>query len=194
MDAIKTAREIGFFETARNISEASGSEQVRLKIEETMPMPAENPDSQIRQAAKYLLGFGKRKLLLLSPEIALIEALAELGGDGLQVILTVPCDMNPEIRDRLMDNLPSGIDVQILNEPYFPEAFTPANGLIASFGYLAGNRLMVLPECCRMTDHYGSFWGKKVFIPYVTRTDSTRFPGWIEMNPAKFNDVWRNDV
>ena len=82
---------------------------------------------------------------------------------------------------------------RLLEEPYFPESFTPANGMIVSFGYMAGERLMALPECYRMTDHYSGFWGRKVFVPYVVREDSTRFGNWMEVNPSKFNGVWRGE-
>lgn len=194
MDIIKTTREIGLFETARNLAGAADSLQVCRRIEESMPMPGADFAPRIEDAVDYLLRFGKRKVLLLSPEIALLEAIAARSDTGLQVILAIPCDMDPESRERLRNNIPAGISVQFLDEPYFPESFTPANGMIVSFGYLAGDRLMVLPECYRMTDHYGSFWGRKVFIPYVHRSDSTRFPGWMELNPGKFSDIWRNEA
>ena len=126
-------------------------------------------------------------------EAALLEELAESAGSSIQVILVVPCDMDPESRARLYNNLPAGISVQLLEEPYFPESFTPANGMVVSFGYMADERLMALPECYRMTDHYSGFWGRKVFIPYVVREDSTRFGNWMEVNPGKFSDVWRGE-
>lgn len=193
MDIIKTSREIGLFEAARNMSMAADSQEVRSKIEETMPMPRADFAPRITQAVDYLMTFGKRKLLMLSPEIALLEELAESAGSSIQVILVVPCDMDPESRARLYNNLPAGISVQLLEEPYFPESFTPANGMMVSFGYMADERLMALPECYRMTDHYSGFWGRKVFIPYVVREDSTRFGNWMEVNPGKFSDVWRGE-
>ena len=194
MDIIKTSREIGLFEAARNMSEAYDSQEVRSKVEEAMPMPGAEFPPRIAQAADYLLRFNKRKLLLLSPEIALIEELVKKAQPGIQVIVAVACDMDPESRARLYNNIPAGISIQLLEEPYFPEAFTPANGMIVSFGYLAGERLMALPEGYRMTDHYGGFWGRKVFIPYVVRRDSTRFGSWMEVNPSKFSDIWRGEV
>lgn len=194
MDIIKTSREIGLFEAARNMSEAYESPAVRSKVEESMPMPRAAITPRITQAADYLLHFNKRKLLLLSPEIALIEELAQKAQSGIQVIVAIPCDMDLESRVRLYNNIPAGISVQLLEEPYFPDAFTPANGMIVSFGYLAGERLMALPECYRMTDHYGGFWGRKVFIPYVVREDSARFSYWMEVNPSKFSDIWRGEV
>lgn len=193
MDIIKTSREIGLFEAARNMSMAADSQEVRNKIEEAMPMPGAEFVLRITQAIDYLMSFGKRKLLMLSPEIALLEEIAERADSGIQVILVVPCDMDPESRARLHNNLPAGISVQLLEEPYFPESFTPANGMIVSFGYMAGERLMALPECYRMTDHYSGFWGKKVFVPYMVREDSTRFGNWMEVNPGKFSDVWRGE-
>ncbi len=194
MDIIKTSREIGLFETARNISEAFDSLEVRNKVEESMPMPGADFAHHIVQAVDYLMGFGKKKLLLLSPEVAVLEELARRATPDIQVIVAVACDMDPESRARLYNNIPAGIYVQLLEEPYFPESFTPANGMVASFGYMAGERLMALPECYRMTEHYSGFWGKKVFVPYVFREDSTRFDNWMEINPSKFSDIWRGKV
>lgn len=192
MDIIKTSREIGLFEAALNMSMASDSQEVSGKIEEAMPMPGADFAPRIAQAADYLLSFGKRKLMLLSPEIALIEEIGKKAGSHVQVILVMPCDMDPESKERLRNNIPKDVFVQFLEEPYFAENFTPADGLIAAFGYMAGNHLMMLPEAYRMTDRY-CLWGKRVFVPYVVRNDATRFPNWIEMNPRKFSHVWEEN-
>ena len=126
MDIIKTSREIGLFEAARNISMAADSQEVCSKIEETMPMPGADFASRITQTVDYLISFGKHKLLMLSPEIALIEEITKRADSDMQVILVMPCDMDPESKERLYNNIPEGISVQLLEEPYFPEAFTPA--------------------------------------------------------------------
>lgn len=193
MDIIKTVREIGLFEAARNLSMAADSLDVRNKIEESMPMPQGDFAAWISATVDHLLKYGKHKILLLSPEIALLEEFAARKVSGIRVILAIPCDMDPESKARLRNNIPTGILVQILDEPYFPETFTPANGMIVSFGYMASDRLMVLPECYRMTEHYGGFWGEKVYVPFVIRKDSVRFGNWMEINPSKFTDVWKGE-
>lgn len=192
MDIIKTAREIGLFEAALNMSAASGSQEVSSKIEASMPMPGGDFSPRIEQAADYLLSFGKRKLMLLSPEIALIGEIGRKAGSHVQLILVLPCDMDPESKERLRNNIPKDAVVQFLEEPYFADNFTPADGLVAAFGYMAGGHLMMLPESYRMTERYCR-WGKRVFVPYVVRNDAARFPNWIEMNPRNFSNVWEEN-
>ena len=105
--------------------------------------------------------------------------------------MLVPSDMEMEIKERLSANLPRSMCVSLIDEPYFPDAFYPGNGILVVCGYTAGGRLMVLPETYRMLDHYSGFLGKKVFIPYVELDDAVRYEGWMEVNRDRFNTVWR---
>lgn len=191
MDIIKTSRELGLFEVASNISLVSGSMEVCDKIEQRMPMPGADFAPRITQAVDYILSFGKRNLMFLSPEIALIEEIAKRKIPGMHVVLTLPGDMDPDARVRLHNNIPDGISVQFLEENYFP-GFRPSNGMVVSFGYMAGDRLMVLPECYRCIEKYHPrFYGRKAFVPYVVREDVPHFGEWLEVNHNSFSDVWR---
>lgn len=190
MDMLKTVREIGFFETGFNLVEVLGSADVQKKAGEVMPLPGKELIDNTSKVADWLAALGKKKYLLLNPEIHLIDRIAVQENSG-EAIVIVPCDMETEIRERLSDNLPKTMQVSLLREPYFPDAFYPGNGLVVACGYMAGDRLMVLPETYRMIDHYGSFLGKKVFVPYVELDEAVRYEGWMEVSPDRFNMVWR---
>jgi len=192
MDVMKTVREIGCFEAARNMSEALDSEMVRRKVEEDMPMPDAGFEASIERAADWLMSFGKSKIMLLSPEIAIIEALAQRAGDDHEVIIMIPSDMDPESKQRLGNNIPKGISVELIEESFFPQGFIPKNGLIAAFGYTGADRLMVLPETYRLVEDYGRFWGKKVFVPYKACGSFVRTGEWTEIRKSRFSDVWED--
>ncbi|MGX8705118.1 MAG: hypothetical protein ACSW8J_00920 [bacterium] len=189
---MKTSREIGFFETNVNLSTVLHSDAIRSEAGAIMPLPDANLAARIQDIAEWIVSFGKRKYLFMTPEIALIDALAALRPDQTAMILS-PCDLSEDVRTRMRHNLPKRMKTFILEEPFFPEAFYPANGLIVACGYLAGGRAMVLPETYRMIDHYMTgFYGKKVFIPYTALAEGTRYGGWLEVSADKFSGIWRD--
>lgn len=196
MDAIKTVREIGTFMTNENIVEVLESEDVRSKVGAVMPLPGRNFMESMDNAVDWIAGFGKSKYMFFSPEIALIERLPSCK-DRTESIIVVPCDMDQEIKSRLKDNLPRNMKVALLDETKYPESvgidFRPRNGIIVISGYLAGERIMVLPETYRLINSYGNgFMGKTVFVPYTTIQESTRYADWLEVGADKFNEIWRD--
>ena len=193
MDVRKTAREIGLFETALNLAQVSGSAEVAEKAGALMPLPEADIDERTDRIVKWLLGFGKKKYLFLTPEIALIERIAELGGEEAEAIIAVPCDMEAEARERLRNNLPRGIAVTVLEEPYFPSSFFPENGIIVVCGYSGGGRAMILPDTYRMAEHYSGFLGKKVFVPYAELSSASRYDGWMELGRQRIDKRWESE-
>ena len=189
MDIQKTAREIGLFETAVNLSVVCGSKDVIQKVGASMPLPDENIVDIVSQIAEWLCSFEKKKYMFLMPEIAVIEAMAKIT-DTAEVIIVIPCDLEDEAKERLKNNLPRGIAVSILEEPFFPQSFYPGNGMIVVSGYSAGGRSMVLPDTYRMVEHYNGFLGKKVFIPYKELDNGARYDEWMEVNQQKLSMKW----
>lgn len=192
MDIQKTVREIGLFETAANVSKVLESADAVRKVGAAMPLPNADIAEKTVQAARWLLSFGKHKYLFLTPEIALVEAMAEVDSNRAEVIIAIPCDLETDAKERLKNNLPGGITVSVLEEPYFPEGFFPGNGMLIACGYTGGERVMTLPETYRMVEHYSGFLGKKVFIPYVELEQAARYDGWMEISAQRFNEKWRN--
>lgn len=194
MNSGKTACEIGLFETAVNMSEILDSLSVAAKAGASMPLPAADIRDRIRKTAARLLGLKKKKYMFLTPEIAILEEMAALTPDSCpEAILALPCDMDAQSRKRLKNNLPRGIEVSLLDEPYFPDAFFPGNGAIVICGYTGGDRLMVLSGTYRMAEHYSGFLGKKVFVPYAEFDISVPCEGWMELNPFILTEEWRNE-
>ena len=77
MDMQNVAREIGPLETAINLAQVSGSNDVIRKVGMSMPMPDSDIKQRVVNMAKWLLGYEKQKYMFLSPEIALIEEMAK---------------------------------------------------------------------------------------------------------------------
>ncbi len=191
MDIWKTVREIGFFEMAINLAKVRDSLDVVQKVGALMPLPDEDIKERVRQAAKWLCGFKKNKYMFLTPEIALIEEMKKYSDGHLEIIIAVPCDMEPEAKERLKNNLPYKSDVTVLEEPYFVSDLFPKNGMLVACGYSGGDRAMILPDTYRMAEHYSIFRGQKVFVPYVELESSFRYGGWMEINQRRFCTKWR---
>lgn len=191
MDMKKTAREIGLFETAVNLARVKKSTEVIQKVGAAMPLPDEDIRDRIGQIADWLIGFGKNKYMFFMPEIALIEKVGRMAKDNMEMIIAIPCDLEHETKERLINNLPHTIKVTILEEPFFPQLFFPENGMLVISGYLGGDRPMVLPEVYRMVEHYSGFLGKKVFIPYIELDTAMRYEGWMEIGQQRLSTKWR---
>lgn len=192
MDIKKTAREIGLFETARNLATVRDSEEIVEKVGASMPLPDADIGDKLKQVAEWLLGFGKSKYMFLSPEIALIEEMSKSSDPLTEYIIIVPCDLDRESKERLENNLPHAAIVTILEEPYFHSNIYPKNGLLVVTGYSTGERAMVLQETFRMFEHYNCFFfGKKVFVPYHEMDGAAKFDEWMEIDQQKITAKWR---
>lgn len=182
MDMQKIVGEIGLLEAGINLSKVCGSHDVLHTVGASMPLPDENIADDVPKIAAWLHGFGKKKYLFLTPEIALIEEMSKCADPAEEIIIAVPYSLEPEAKERLRNNLPGGIKVTILEEPYFPQEFFPSNSLIVVCGYSAGGRTMVLSDIYRMVEHYKGFLGKKVFVPFKKLDAAIRYDGWMEVS------------
>lgn len=191
MDMQKTAREIGLFETAVNLVAVCNSSDVQAKVGASMPLPDANIMNNIKSIAEWLVSFGKKKYFFMTPEIALAEAMAKLADHDTEIIFMIPCDMDPEAKDRLKNNLPNQLKVSVLEEPFFPGDFFPGNGMIVVSGYMAGDRAMVLADTYRLIEHYNGFLGKRAFVPYCELASAYRYDGWLEAGKKRLNISWR---
>ena len=126
--------------------------------------------------------------MFLTPEIALIDEIAEIT-ENSEAIIAVPCGIDAEITERLSSNLPVKMRVSIINEPYFPENFTPQDGIIVVCGYRSGGRNVVMNETYRLAGHYSGFYGKKVFVPYVSLENFCCPDGW-KQSAQIFDGIW----
>lgn len=193
MDLQRTGKEIGLFLTAINLVAVMDSAEVQDKVGASMPLPDSNTKEKVSEIVKWLTGFGKRKYMFLTPEIAVIEELLNQTDYKAEVTIAIPCDLDNEIKERLQNNLPHGAKVELLEEPHFPAMFFPGNGMLVTCGYLGGDRTMVMADTYRMVEHYNSFLGKKVFIPYVELSSAARYDGWMEVAQDRITEKWRSE-
>lgn len=191
MDIQKTVREIGLFETAVNLAQVSDSADVLHKVGDSIPLPNSDIEERIDNIAKWLLKFRKNKYMFFTPEIAIAEQMAKEADNDIEIIISIPCDMEIETKERLKNNLPRGTTVTVLEEPYFPTGFFPGNGMMVVCGYSASDRAMILSDTYRMVEHYSGFLGKKVFVPYVELSSALRYEGWMEVNQQRISMKWR---
>lgn len=194
MDIKKTAKEIGLFETAINLSMVSNSTDVIQKVGDSMPLPDGNIVGRVEGIAKWLLSFDKDKYMFFTPEIALIEEMGRKTNRSIEVVIAIPCDLESEAKERLKNNLPKRVKVTILEEPFFPQNFFPGNGGIVISGYFGSDRAMVLSDTYRMVEHYSSFFGKKLFVPYVELDTASRYIGWMEIKQDRLTAKWREEL
>lgn len=191
MNVLRTAEEIGLVQVGLNVAELLSSEELRNKVGAVMPLPSIKLKDNVEKMVAWIAELGKSKLMFLTPEIALFDIIPKYMVDAEAIVL-VPCSMDEEVKGRLAENIPANVTVSLLNEPYFPDGFIPSNGVIVACGYMANGRLMVLPETYRMIEHYKDFYGKFIFLPYVKIDEFIKYEEWIEINPDKFNLIWRD--
>lgn len=191
MDIQMTAREVGLFETAKNLSAVIESKDIAEKVGALMPLPGADVADRIDDIAKWILSCGKAKYLFLTPEIALANAIVNLSCENLEIVFTIPSDMDKEAKERLKNNLPC--NTSVLEESFFPENFFPRNGMMVACGYFAAERQMVLWDTYRLIEHYSGFLGKKAFVPYVEVSSAVRYDGWLEIKPQRLNVSWNRE-
>lgn len=196
MNMQRTAKEIGLFETAINLSRVCNSQDVIQKVGGSMPLPEADIECRTKQAAVWICGFGKKKYFFLTPEIALIDAMADKVSRESEIIIAVPCDMDHESKERLKNNLPRHMNVTLWEEPYFLQQFYPSNGIMIACGYMGSYyRPIVMSDTYRMVERYGgSFLGRRVFLPYREMEYATRYDGWMEVSQENLSDIWRYAV
>jgi len=188
MDIQMTAREIGLFETAKNLSVVIESNDVVKKVGALMPLPEAAVEDRINDIAEWLLSYSKTKYLFLTPEMALADAMMKFSNKMIEFVFAIPSDMDKEAEERLKNNLPC--NTSVLEESFFPEKFFPYNGMMIASGYFAAERPMVLWDTYRLIEHYSGFLGKKVFVPYVEVPSAVRYDGWLEVKPQRLNAIW----
>lgn len=194
MDMRKVSSEIGLFEAAVNLAKVRNSDDVKRKVGYSMPLPDDDINERVDLIAKWLVSFGKTVFLFLTPELALIDAVAKnTTPKETEITVVLPSNMDMEAKERIRNNLPRTIPVKSLEEPYFHANMYPSNGMIVVSGYCGGGHLMVMNDTYRMVEHYNSvfYGGKKAFVPYVEIDEARRYEGWMEMKPQRITETWR---
>jgi hypothetical protein len=188
MNILSTVTEIGILETLRVVSKSkNGNSLVSAYLPAIDSIYVEN---RIRELADMLIKIDKVLLLLMLPEIALLEKLAEAKWNG-QAILVLPFDLDPESKARVFANVPVGILTTFIEEGTYPSAFRPDNGAIICTGIAPNEfRQYLPPACCRMMSLYKVFQGDRILLSCFP--NNTRVPeiGWSYTEKDYFNRIF----
>ena len=178
---LEVSGEIGLFESAKVFSHFS-CENVAHTIAAMYPCPTElslaDITDRLSDVHDTIKGSGKTKVLLLTPEVALVEMFSK-DNVGLEFIIALPYDMEEDRKSRVTKNMPRNVNVTFIDEPSFPQGFIPKNGIILATGYRYSDRVILLPQTYRLMAMFGGFLGRKVFAP-VCQDDIGYCPaGWM---------------
>jgi len=176
MNLQRSIAEIGLMEIGRVVSTFTE----RGIVSPFLPvMKYEDMDKQIKRVAAEILNIKKRYFFMMTPEIALLESLANSAWDGT-VIIAIPRDTEQESSDRIRANIPKGVDVNFLYEGEFPEDFIPENGAVLCGGFtLYETQYKILPSSYRMMCLYKQFAGRRVLISAFPAEADIPELGWI---------------
>lgn len=99
MDLHKNILEIGCFELGANLSKVASSSEVQEGMGHSMPLPPYKMKDSIKNAAKWLLEFNKKKYMFILPEIALIEEMANQMKYECEAMIVIPCGTDAETEE-----------------------------------------------------------------------------------------------
>ncbi|MDR2198472.1 MAG: hypothetical protein LBR53_03260 [Deltaproteobacteria bacterium] len=176
MNIMSTVEEIGILETLKVVA-ANNAGQKMLATH--LPIVSKDyVEILTLNLAEALFNTGKRKLLLILPEIALLECLAEMNWRGKAIIL-LPFDMEVESKERIKSNIPAGIETEIIDEGAYPSKFRPDNGAIVCTGMIQNDFFYyTLPASSRMMGQYRQFNGEKLFLSCCPKYSKIPETGW----------------
>lgn len=177
MNIRETAAEIGMLATMQLIEPHTDDPEILSALGD-LPVPC-GVGERIAAIADALNACPKKTLMLLAPEMALIDALAERNTSH-QIILIMPCDMDPLAAQRLRGNIPEGFELAFLDEPFSPAFATPGNSALLAFGFQNDYRIQLSQTSYRLMERYGTFPGLKLFIPYTTAS-TPHLAGYIDL-------------
>lgn len=162
MNLQRTIAEIGLMEIGRVVARFTE----RNEPSPFLPvMKPEEMERQIEKLALEIVGLNKKHLFMLTPEIALLESLADNNWDGL-IIIAIPFDAEIESSDRIQANIPRGINVNFIREGEFPgDYFIPESSALLCGGFTVhGIQYKILPSSFRMMSLYKQFAGDRILV------------------------------
>ena len=175
--------EIGVIETALKIIKYSDDPQVQLNCSKYMPFPDKNFHNRIVSIANHIIDLKKEKILITTPEIALIEYLLKSNTIS-EIIICLPTGLDEETLDRITKNFKYENNVKIIEENTFPKDFNLTNAAIITVGYSEEDkdRAIILRENYKMMNVYKNFYGMRILISCQSGVSNERPIGWIAVN------------
>ncbi len=153
----------------------------------SIPIPLENDFSDICSIKTGLEELGKKRLLFLTPEIAVLEKFTN-DSPIKEVIICLPSDTEDETAERIYSNMPSSIKVSFIREHEigFLRPFRPDNAAIVVFGFCDDENALIPDYNYRMMEYYNLFYGKKVLVSCGSNVSNERPAGWIPVKAYEF--------
>jgi hypothetical protein len=187
MDVFSTITEVGILETNLVISR---NPKCTAEISAYIPIVSNQyVEMRIQELTDAVIKTNKEQLFLMSPEIAILEALVRLRWKG-KAILAIPFDLNSESQERILANIPEGICADFVYEGIYPANFRPNNGAIICTGIVPnGYRSYVLPASCRMMSLYKTFQGQRILLSCFPSSVKVPEIGWAYTDSDFFNCI-----
>lgn len=179
MDFAALSREVGVAELVR-VVDACASDEARAEAARFLPLVSGQALSESCSAiAAAVAGSGWRKVLLLSPEVMLMEELARRGFDG-RLVVCLAREVDEGVAERIRRNVPPGIAVEFIGEGAFPANFLPGECAVVALGVGDERRACIPATTLRMLEYYASFSGSRVLACLAAGSEVERPFGWAE--------------
>lgn len=187
MDNIKQiVQEVGLVEINKVVSRYNNDDNLMDSLAGYVPIPVCECIHPAESIAAALNSFNKEKLMIFTPEIAVIEALVKQNTCIKSIYVCIPSDMDEESIDRITKNVPDGMEVNFFREGEYIRSFNSSNGAIVVFGYCDGSNAIILRSNYKMMEQYKSFHGKKILVSCAEGLSNERPIGWIAVNQNDF--------
>lgn len=184
--------EFGLIETLKVLSKYISETDIIDDCCKFIPIPETGSFKNLENIKKSIGKLEKKRLLFLTPEIALIEEIKDVSFVE-DIIVCIPSEMDNETVERIANNIPSGIKTSLIREHEISllRPFRPDNAAIVVFGFCDGTNALITDYNYRMMEYYDSFCGKKVLVSCGNGVTNQRPSGWI---PVKAHDFFSDIV
>ncbi|MFC1765954.1 hypothetical protein ACFL6U_28235 [Planctomycetota bacterium] len=112
----------------------------------------------------------KRCIIFPGPEVALLEALADIPFDGL-VLMTIDNGLSAPMTERISRNIPERLNAEVLRTPVLPPDISVEDSVIIVAGLDCGSGYVFVPHSARrVLGFYRSFYtGDVAFLDAMGR-------------------------
>lgn len=185
IDIKSNINETGIVETLCVLHNHASNSEIMNDASLHLPIPEDNIHKKIVGIVNSLAGLNKKRLLFLSPEIAIIEKLNVFECIE-EIIVCLPSDYDEYTYERIFNNQPAGIKITFIKENEVPLDFTGNNAAIVTFGFCDIERALILNYNYRMMERYKAFYGYKILVSCGNHMSNARPIGWTPVNTYEF--------
>ena len=192
IDIKSNINETGIVETLCVLHNHASDPEIMIDASFHLPVPKDDIHNKLNSIVESLAGLKKKKLLFLTPEIAVIERLDTIECIE-EVIICLPSDYEEDTYERIFNNKPivfdgKPVDIKItfIKENEVPLDFTGNNAAIVVFGFCDDERALILNYNYRMMERYKAFYGYKILVSCGNHMSSARPVNWTPINTHEF--------